>query len=357
MAAGMSPSKKPVSPGPQIGGLEVPDIGDHRQLSMLEGMITIRRVEEELSKLYFEGKVPGSLDLCVGEEAVAVGACAALDGSSDVITSTHRGHGHVIAKGADLNRFIAELLGRSTGFCKGKGGSMHVADVETGVYGTGIVGGGIPLAAGFAFANQVLGKPSVALAFFGDGAAQQGQFHETLNLASLWRLPVIFLCQNNGFATTTRPEQASASRTIAERAAAYAMPGEVVDGNDVVAVYRAVANARRRAVEGHGPALIEARTYRVSPQVEGEDKVFATRRPYRAVAEVDLWKAPDHDPIARYSEHLLKVGLLDERKAQDIKQRVDATVASAIEFGLASPFPEAAEAAADVFGTAVTANA
>lgn len=352
----MSPSKTSGSPGP-TRDVAVPELSGQRQLGLLEGMLTIRRTEEELSKLYFEGKVPGSLDLCVGEEAVAVGACAALDQSADTITSTHRGHGHVIAKGADLNRFVAELLGRSTGFCKGKGGSMHIADVTTGVYVTGIVGGGIPLAAGLAFANHVLGKRGVALSFFGDGAAQQGQFHESLNLASIWNLPVIFLCQNNGFATTTRPEQASASPTIAERASAYAMPGELVDGNDVIAVYRAVAKARERALAGQGPTLIEARTYRVSPQVEGEDKVFATRRPYRAAQEVELWKAPDRDPIARYASGLRSSGLLDDAKAEEIKNRVDAAVAAAIEFGLASPFPGPEEAGTDVFAKAATSNA
>lgn len=352
----MSPSRPVSPPVRRAGGPEAPNIGVDTHVLMYERMLTVRRVEERLSKLYFEGKVPGSLDLCLGEEAVAVGACVALS-RLDVVTSTHRGHGHVIAKGAELRRFIAELFGRSTGFCKGKGGSLHVADIESGVYGTGIVGGGIPIAAGFAFAYQLQGKDAVALAFFGDGAAQQGQFHESLNLASLWKLPVIFLCQNNGFATTTRPEQASASATIAERASAYSLPGVRVDGNDVVEVYRAVTAARDRALKGDGPTLIEAMTYRVSPQVEGEDKVFATRRPYRSAEEVKRWREPDRDPIARYERWLAKANLVDSGTIGQIALRVDEAVAEAFEYALASPFPDPEEARTDVFATTLTPDA
>lgn len=319
-----------------------------QQLTMLERMLTIRRVEERLSQLYYEGQVPGSLDLCVGQEAVAVGACAPL-GSEDVITSTHRGHGHVIAKGASLRPFIAEIFGRRDGYCGGKGGSLHMFSVERGFFGNGIVGGGIPLAAGMAFASQVLGGGRVALAFFGDGAAQQGQFHETLNIASLWRLPVVFLCENNGFAVTMRLEDASATRTVVERAPAYAMPGVAVDGNDVRAVHATVAEAVRRARAGEGPTLVEARTYRVSPQVEGEDRIFATRRPYRTAEEVESWRTAERDPIIRFERQLRAERLLDDRRRAEIGDRVEAAIDDAFAFALASPFPELGEAATDVF--------
>lgn len=331
-------------------------VSDELKLLMLERMLTIREVEELLSRVYFEGKVPGSLDLCIGEEAVAVGACLALE-REDAVTSTHRGHGHVIAKGADVRRFLAEIMGREAGFCKGKGGSLHVADVQTGVYGTGIVGGGIPIAAGLGFASKLLGRRSVALAFFGDGAAQQGQFHETLNLAALWQLPVIFLCQNNGYATTTRAEQASASPTIAERAGAYAMPGVLVDGNDVGQVYEAVARARAQAVAGEGPSLIEAKTYRVSPQVEGEEKVFATRRPYRSAEEVQRWKEPDRDPIARWADALRREGLLVEETESALRAAVRDAVTEAFAFAESAPFAEEVEAFTDVYASPVGGHA
>jgi pyruvate dehydrogenase E1 component alpha subunit len=322
-----------------------------KRLEMFERMLTIRQVEERLSQVYYEGKVPGSLDLCVGQEAVAVGACAPLE-PHDVITSTHRGHGHVIAKGAELRPFIAEVFGRATGYCKGKGGSLHMFSVEKGFFGNGIVGGGIPLAAGMAFAGRVLDKPIVGLSFFGDGAAQQGQFHEILNISSLWQLPVIFLCENNGFAVTMRLEHASATRTVAERASAYGMPGCVVDGNDVTEVYTVVAEAAARARAGGGPTLIEARTYRVSPQVEGEDRVFATRRPYRTAEEVAEWRTDERDPIKRYEKNLRGDGTLDDTKSARIRARVAAAIDDAFEYALGSPFPEPSEALTEVFAEA-----
>lgn len=326
------------------------------QLEMLERMITIRAVEQRLSQVNVEGKVPGSLDLCVGQEAVAVGACAALR-KEDAITSTHRGHGHMIAKGAELRSFMAEIFGRATGYCGGKAGSLHMTSAEWRFYGNGIVGGGIPLATGIAFANKTLRNHAIGLAFFGDGAAQQGQFHESLNIASLWKLPVVFLCENNKYAVSTRSEDASATRTVCERATAYAMPGVLVDGNDVLAVFDAVSAAVERARNGDGPTLIEAETYRVSPQVEGEERVLATTGAYRSADEVEAWKRPERDPIARFEGRLRELRLLGDDAAQTMRERVDANVEDALQFALSSPFPEETRALTGVFADGAHADA
>jgi acetoin:2,6-dichlorophenolindophenol oxidoreductase subunit alpha len=328
--------------------MSMPALASSARLAMFERMLVIRRYEEQLSRIFFEGKVPGSLDLCLGQEAVAVGACFALRGT-DWITSTHRGHGHMLAKGADLARLTAELLGRQAGYCKGKGGSMHVASAQERFLAFGIVGGGVPIAAGLAFAANLLDEDNVAVCFTGDGAVNQGQFHETFNLASLWKIPVIYVCENNQYATTTRSETVTASASLAKWASGYGMPGIEVDGNDVLAVHAVVEKAVARARSGQGPTFIEAMTYRVSPQVEGEERVFATRNPYRSQEEIDRWRGVDRDPIARFEHILRNAGVLEDATLAVVEGRVRDVIEQAFEVAMASPAPAPNEALEDVF--------
>lgn len=225
-------------------------------------MVRIRTFEEEAGKLMESGKVPGSLHLYVGEEAVAAGVMAHLR-DSDQITSTHRGHGHLVAKGGDFKQMYAELFGRSTGYCKGKGGSMHISDLDLGMLGAnGIVGAGPPIAIGAAFSNQYRKTDNVTVCFFGDGASNEGTFHEAANMAAVFKLPVVFVCENNGFGEFTRQERHQAIQDVADRASGYGMPGVVVDGMDVMAVYEAAGEAIMRARRGGGPSLLECKTYR-----------------------------------------------------------------------------------------------
>ena len=247
-------------------------------------MYKIRRFEQEAVKLFHNKELPGWLHSYIGEEAVAVGVCASLN-RDDYITSTHRGHGHCIAKGADLKRMMAELYGKETGYCKGKGGSMHIADFSIGILGAnGIVGGGIPIATGTALASQYLEDGRVTVCFFGDGASNQGGFHESLNLASLWKLPVVYVCENNLYAETTPQADHQPIRDIADRAKSYNMPGVIVDGNDVFAVYEKANKAVERARAGRGPTLIECKTYRYRGHWEGDPEVYRTKE------EVKEWK-------------------------------------------------------------------
>src|SRR5580658_2548114 len=237
-------------------------LGKERQLEIYRRMLRIRRFEEQGTRLFSAGKIPGAYHASIGQEATIVGACMALR-HDDLMTGTHRSHGHPIGKGADLKGLMAELMGKETGICKGRGGSMHLADNSVGIIGeSAIVGGGIPLATGCGLSAKVLGTDRVTLCFFGDGAVNQGTFHESLNMASLWKLPVIYLCENNGYAITTSVAQSHGQPSIARRADGYGMPGVTVDGQDVVAVHSATEEAVARARSGHGPTLIEAKTYR-----------------------------------------------------------------------------------------------
>src|SRR5204863_6908012 len=246
-------------------------------LKMYEQMLTIRHFEERAGKEFASGKIPGFVHLYAGEEAVAVGVCAHLT-DDDFITSHHRGHGHCIAKGVDLYEMVAELLGRESGACRGKGGSMHIADVNKGMLGAnGIVGGGFPLAVGAGLTARTNGKGQVAVCFFGDGAANQGTFHEGLNLAGIWKLPVIFVAENNGYAESTPVTYHMSCRDIADRAAGYGMPGVSVDGLDVFAVYEAAGEAIARARRGEGPSLIECKTYRYYGHFEGDTIMYRTK--------------------------------------------------------------------------------
>ncbi len=298
-------------------------------------MNKIRMFEIRVSELFAAGKIPGFVHLYAGEEAVATGVCANLQ-DSDYITSTHRGHGHLIAKGGDVKFMMAELLGKNTGYCKGKGGSMHIADVDLGILGAnGIVGAGPPLATGAALACQYLGKESVAVCFFGDGASNQGTTHEAMNLATCWKLPVVFIAENNMYGISSCTVNSMCVPNIADRAGAYDMPGIVVDGNDVMAVHEAAGEAIKRARQGQGPSLIECKTYRQRGHFEGDPCV------YRSKEELEEWK--EKDPIPRFEKKLLDLGVLTPEKAQEVKTSIKKQIADAERFAEESPYPDIAE--------------
>lgn len=309
------------------------DLSREVLLDLHRRMLRIRLFEEEAGKLSEAGKIPGALHLYVGEEAVAAGVMAHLT-PEDQITSTHRGHGHLVAKGGDFKRMYAELFGRATGYCKGKGGSMHIADLDLGMLGAnGIVGGGPPIAIGAAFSNRYRGTRHVTCCFFGDGASNQGTFHEAANMAALYRLPVVFVCENNGFGEFTRQERHQAIRDIADRAAAYGMPGVVVDGMDVVAVYEAAGAAIARARTGEGPTLLECKTYRFYDHVG----VRGMGVSYRDDAEVLEWRK--RDPITTFEQRLIELGVLTEEACAAAREAILAEIREAIAFAEASPYP------------------
>jgi pyruvate dehydrogenase E1 component alpha subunit len=321
------------------------DLSPETQREMLRTMQTIRRFEERASADYHAGNIYGVVHCYVGEEAVAVGVCAALN-PDDQIISTHRGHGHCIAKGADLDRMMAELYGRETGYCKGKGGSMHIADFEKGMLGAnGIVAGGISIVTGAALAAQLLGNGRIAVSFFGDGASNAGPFHESINIAAAWKLPIIYVCENNGYAAQTPQLATHAMPDIAGRAAGYGIPGVIVDGNDVFAVYEAAAKAAARARAGEGPTLIECKTYRHRAHTERKGQLD-----YRPKEEVELWMSDARDPIARLVEHLKRQqGQLTDDEWKDMDSAILARVEKAVAFAKASPFPKPEAATEDVF--------
>jgi TPP-dependent pyruvate/acetoin dehydrogenase alpha subunit len=325
------------------GDGELDELTRSDQLDMLRMMFRIRRFEERLIELHKLGRLPGFVHLYVGEEAIAVGVCSALQ-PDDRITSTHRGHGHLIAKGAEVRHMMAELFGKVDGCCRGKGGSMHIMDFSLGILGTnGIVGGGIPIATGAAFADKHQGSGKVTVAFFGDGASNQGVFFEAMNLASIWRLPVIFLCENNGYTEWTPTEQLTAGK-IADRGEAMGVPGEQIDGNDVIAMREAATRAIKRARSGEGPTLIECSTYRHHGHNQGEEAFTGN---YREEDEIARWRA--NDPIKRYVERLAASGVATEEEmaAVDLEER--ARVGEAVEFAEASSYPDPEEALMHLF--------
>jgi TPP-dependent pyruvate/acetoin dehydrogenase alpha subunit len=312
--------------------------------TLYERMLTIRRFEEQAIALFERGHIRGNVHPCIGQEAVSVGVCANLR-RDDYMTSTHRGHGNCLAKGADPRLMMAELLGRKTGYCKGKGGSMHIADFDGGNLGAnGIVGGGFPIATGAGIGIQNRGTDQVAVCFFGDGAANQGTFHESLNLAALWKLPVLYVCENNQYALSTPLRESAGLPELSERARGYGIPGIRVDGNDVLAVYAAAGEAVRRARAGEGPTLLDCLTYRFFGHFTGDPGKGIT---YRSKAEMDEWLA--RCPIARLRRQLLAEGTLTEEAAQAVEARVETTIAAAAQFGLDSPWPSPEEAIEDVF--------
>ncbi len=309
--------------------------------SMYQIMVRIRAFEERVAKEFTLGNVPGSAHLYTGEEAVSTGACANLR-PDDYITSTHRGHGHVIAKGARTDRMMAEIFGKRTGYCKGKGGSMHIADTDLGILGAnGIVGAGITIAGGAALSSKLRGTDQVTICFFGDGAANTSRFHEGINLAACLRLPVVYIVENNAYAITTRFDYACTIANIADRAAAYGIPGVTIDGNDIVAVYETVGEAVARARRGYGPTLIECKTYRWHGHHTGDPQ------PYRTKEEVDEWKT--RDPIPRFRDKLIEMGVLTEEAADKISQEVNDEIDLAVKFAHESPLPSPEETLDDVY--------
>jgi pyruvate dehydrogenase E1 component alpha subunit len=315
-----------------------------RAVWIYERMRLIRAFEERVAKLFAEGRIPGFVHLYAGEEAVGVGAIECLT-DEDYITSTHRGHGHCIAKGVPVGEMMAELFGRSGGCCRGKGGSMHVADLSRGMLGAnGIVGGGPPLAAGAALTAKVLKTGAVTICFFGDGAAEQGTTHEAMNLAAVWKLPVVFVCENNQFAESTPWTYHCAATSIADRAASYNMPGVLVQGDDVIAVGEAVGEAVARARRGEGPSLIEARTWRYFGHFEGDQVTYRT-------AEQSTDYRRQHDPLKLFASQASERNLLTTEDIERIDQDAEKQVDAAIEFAEKSPLPAPEEALTDVYVT------
>ena len=312
-----------------------------RALWIYKTMNDIRCFEETAWTLFTENKLRGSVHLYTGEEAVASSVCAQLT-DADYITSTHRGHGHCIAKGAELDKALAELMGKATGYCKGRGGSMHIADLTKGNLGANaIVGGGIPIAVGAALGIKMRGEENVAVSFFGDGASNEGTFHEALNLASVWKLPVIFVCENNGFGISVPTWQSTSVVDISVRGAGYDIPGVTVDGNDVCAVYEAFAEAKARAIRGEGPTLIECKTYRWRGHWTGDPE------PYRTREAVEEWK--QKCPIKRFRKYMLENGMADEAELDAIEAKSAADMEAATQFALNSPEPDPEHVMDDVF--------
>ena len=328
--------------------MEVSAVPKEQLLGMYRTMVTIRRFEETIRDLFFQGQIPGFVHVSIGEEAVPTGVCAALT-DKDYITTTHRGHGHMLAKGGQLAPMMAELFGKRTGYCKGKGGSMHIVSYEIGILGAnGIVGGGIPIATGAALASSFRGNDAVAVAFFGDGASNEGTFHESLNLAGLWKLPVIFVCQNNAYAEFTPTSESTSVKDIAVRAQGYNMPGVIVDGNDVLAVYEVMQTAVARAKRGEGPTLIEAKTYRWEGHVVGEQAFVGEYRPAEEIEAAKL-----RCPIVLFTKRALSTGFIAEAELERIAGEVQRDLDAAVAFAQSSPLPEPSEALDDVFAETV----
>lgn len=310
-----------------------------QQLEMYRRMQLIRQFEQAAILLYQTGKIPGACHCSIGQEAAIVGACMALD-DNDNMTGTHRSHGHPIGKGAKLNALMAELMGKETGICRGRGGSMHLADSSVGILGeSSIVGGGIPLAAGAALSAKLRGTKQVALTFFGDGASNQGTFGETLNMAAIWKLPVIFFCENNLYAITTSVADSHGQPDIAKRAEGYGLPGVIVDGQDANAVYKATQAAVERARRGDGPTLIEAKTYRFDEHQVGLNTNASS--PYRSDAEVQDYMK-HRDPLVLFQQSMAKNGIAANEIA-GIEAEVAQAVTQAIEFAEQSPAPAVAD--------------
>ncbi len=312
-------------------------------VQMLRTMILIREFDERAIQLRVAGKIYGAVHPYVGQEAVAVGVCSTLT-RRDRVTSTHRGHGHCIAKGADIRRMMAELFGRVDGYCKGKGGSMHIADFAVGMLGAnGIVGGGLPIACGAALAAQLEGKGDVTVCFFGDGAVAEGEFHEALNIASLWKLPIVFVCENNQYAANNAVAVQHPHVDIVAHAGAYGMPGVIADGNDVLEVHATAAEAVAGARRGDGPSLLECKTYRWRFHAMRATLPPETRPP----EEIASWKA--RDPIGRFEQHVLGGGVLSASEIRAMRERVTADLDEAVAFAEQSPFPDPKDLLVDMF--------
>ncbi len=318
------------------------DFSEEQLQDFYRVMFTIRRFEEKVNELFLGGEIPGFVHLYIGEEAIATGVMANLR-KTDYITSTHRGHGHTIAKGADLNRMMAEIFGKATGYCKGKGGSMHIADFTIGMLGAnGVVGGGYNLAVGAGLAAKLRGQDQVSVCFFGDGASNRGTFHEGLNMAAAWKLPVIFVCENNQWASTTPYRTTTSVENIADRATGYGIPGVVVDGNNVFAVYEAAQAAVEHARSGGGPTLLETKTYRIKGHFVGDPEMYRTREEVQQQFETN-------DPLNNFKQAVLNANSLTEKDLEEIETAVQAAIEEAVDFARESPFPKPEELFEDLY--------
>ncbi|MBP6331996.1 MAG: thiamine pyrophosphate-dependent dehydrogenase E1 component subunit alpha [Aminivibrio sp.] len=317
------------------------EISKETLLGMYRKMLTIRRFEERAAELYAAGRMPGFVHLYVGEEAVATGVCASLT-DRDFITSTHRGHGHVIAKGGKIDLMMAELYGKATGYCKGKGGSMHIADIDLGILGAnGIVGAGQPISVGAAFACKYKKTDAVAICFFGDGASNRGTFHEAMNMASSFKLPVVFVCENNMYGISNYQKHHMNISDIADRAGAYGVPGVSVDGNDVIAVYEVASEAVARARRGDGPSIVECKTWRHRGHFEGDPAK------YKDPEEQKAWLAKD--PIPRIEAKLIELGMATQAEIDAMRAKVSEEIEAAVKFAEDSPEPGDDELLTDVW--------
>ena len=308
-------------------------ITKEQKIEMLKLIIKIRRFEEKTVQLYQTARIWGYLHPCIGGEAVPVGTCAAIN-KTDYIVSTHRGHGHSIAKGADLNRMMAELLGKATGYCKGRGGSMHIADTELGMLGAnGIVAGGLPISVGAGFSCKMEGKGRITICFFGDGASNNGVFHESLNMAAIFKLPVIYVCENNMYAISMSCTESVSCENIADRAVSYGIPGDIVDGSNPIDVFEAVQRAVKRAREGNGPTLIEAKTYRFGGHHPNDPAE------YRDKKEADYYKK-EKDPVINFKKQLIDEKILSENDIEVIEKGIIKEVQDSVKFAEESPEPQ-----------------
>lgn len=319
----------------------LPMITNEKLITLYKQMWLIRLFDEKIEENFSKGTMHGTTHLSIGQEATAVGACAVLN-KEDKITSTHRGHGHAIAKGARVDKMMAEMYGKATGYCKGKGGSMHIADLDHGNLGSnGIVGGGIPIAVGAALTAKMKKLNEVTVCFFGEGATNEGSFHEAVNLASIWDLPVVFFCENNQYGMSSPIAEMINIEHVADRASSYGIPGIIVDGNNLIEVINATYEATERALRGKGPTLIEAKTYRW----KGHSK--SDTRKYRTRVEEKEWQA--HDPIKQFEEFLLNERVFTKQDAKTIKQDASQAIADAVDFAENSPMPSIDELHTDVY--------
>ena len=310
-------------------------------IQMYTTMVKIRQFEDRVYLLFLQGEMPGTIHLSQGQEAVAAGVCANLR-KEDLITSTHRPHGHAIAKGVSIKSLMAELFARKTGCCKAKGGSMHVGDMDVGMLpAIAIVGGGIPVATGLALACKMIHTDKVVVSFFGDGASNTGAFHEGINMGAIWNLPIVYVCENNLYGASTHISKVMKIKNVADRAASYGIPGVVVDGNDVFSVYNAAQQAISRAREGKGPTLLECKTYRRG----GHSRSDSHR--YRPKEEEEVWLAKD--PIPRAKDKLMKMGVLTVKKVKEIEDEIKREITEAINYAKRSPFPKPEDTLSNVF--------
>ncbi|MFW6148116.1 MAG: thiamine pyrophosphate-dependent dehydrogenase E1 component subunit alpha [Thermodesulfobacteriota bacterium] len=305
-------------------------------------MLTIRAFEEKAGELFAQNLIPGFIHLSIGEEASSVGTCSVLR-NDDYVASTHRGHGHLIAKGADPGRMFAELFGRKTGYCKGKGGSMHIADFSLGILGAnGVVGGGFPIIIGAGLSIKMRKTDQVGVVFFGDGAANRGTFHEAANMAAIWKLPVIFVCENNLYASTTPAGYSLAGGSIAGRASAYGMPGYLANGNDILEVRKTVGKAVKQAREGEGPSIVENKTYRYRGHFEGDPQK------YRTTEEIEDFKK-EHDPIQLFKAALVREGIIDDDQDFSLRKEIAKSIEEAVRYAQEQPLPQPEEALEDLY--------